>query len=295
MPLIIEGKTMKREIIIAVLLLSVLLLTGCGSRSSDAATPTATPTTEASATPEVTASPTATPVATPTAAPTEAPTPAPTATPSPAPTATPTPAPTATPSPAPEKPFVKKHPENVTVSEGGSCFFEADYINAIWAVWHFVSPDGTVDLTYENTGSRFPNMQVKNGMYSKMELSNIPLEANGWKVYCRYTNAGGYTDTNTATLTVTSAAPGDFPVVGSYMDSVSQRASMEITGVPGAYSARIHWGSSAWESTEWEFSGSFGTDGVMHFNNAAKYNVVYDASGRETRTALYTNGAGTLT
>ena len=99
-------------------------------------------------------------------------------------------------------PVVTKSPTNETVEKGGSCFFAARYQNAIWAVWHFVSPDGKTDLTYQEASRQFPTMKILNGMYSTMKLENIPLEANGWKVYCRYTNSAGSTDTASALLTV---------------------------------------------------------------------------------------------
>ena len=294
------------------LVLFCALLTGCASKAPAAPAATASPTPAATEAPAAESTPaptqsaaTSAPTATPTSAPTPTATATPTAAPTVKPTATPTPRPTAAPvvtaTPVPERPFVSKHPASATVTEGGSCTFEAGYINAIWAVWHFVSPDGKTDLTYEQIGTRFPQMQVLYGMYSKMELKNIPLAANGWKVYCRYTNNGGYTDTNPATLTVTAGtptaapAPGSFELAGRYMDSVSQRASMEITGTPVLYNVSIHWGSSAFQSTDWTFSGTFDTTGVMRFSNCTKVESIYDSNGNGSHTTRYTNGSGTLT
>lgn len=148
-----------------------------------------------------------------TPAPTDGPlpivTPAPTE--APAPTATPAPSPTATPGQAP---VVTKDPTDETVEEGGTRMFIAKYQNAIWAVWHFVSPDGQTDLTYEAAAKEFPTLVIVNGMYSDLKLQNIPLELNGWKVYCRYTNDFGSTDTKSARITVTPAptpAPTEEP------------------------------------------------------------------------------------
>lgn len=218
-------------------LLSAVILSGCTARTPNTAaepmtTPTSVPTATAPvSTPVPTAAPTAAPTASP--APTATAVPTPTAAPTPTPTPVPTPTPTATPTPVPERPFVSKHPDPVTVVEGGSCFFEAAYINAIWAVWHFVSPDGKTDLSYEQIGSQFPNMQVLNGMYSKMELRSIPLAANGWKVYCRYTNNGGSTDTNPAVLTVTAAAPAPTaaPAVNEWTETGDLSAAVAASGV----------------------------------------------------------------
>ncbi len=140
--------------------------------------------------------------ATSTPEPSPTPTPEPSPTPTPEPTPTPTPEPT--PEPAPGSPVVTKSPTDETVTEGGSCYFVARYRDATWAVWHFVSPDGSRDLTYEEAQDEFSSMEIIDGMYSTMLLKNIPLAASGWSVYCRYSNRAGFVDTNRALLTVTA-------------------------------------------------------------------------------------------
>ena len=86
-----------------------------------------------------------------------------------------------------------------------TAYFVAKYADAIWAVWHFLSPDGQTDMTYEAAASYFPTLNIINGMYSTMKLENIPMALNGWRVYCRYTNNQGSTDTGTALITVKAA------------------------------------------------------------------------------------------
>ncbi|MBR1457374.1 MAG: hypothetical protein IJ594_09505, partial [Oscillospiraceae bacterium] len=133
--------------------------------------------------------------------------PAETSTEAPAETPVPTPAatvaPTPTPTPAEGAPVVTKSPTDETVEEGGSCYFVAKYVNATWAVWHFVSPDGSRDLTYEEAQEEFRSMEIIDGMYSTMLLKEIPLAASGWRVYCQYSNKAGSVDTASALLTVT--------------------------------------------------------------------------------------------
>ena len=68
-----------------------------------------------------------------------------------------------------------------------------------------ISPDGR-DITYEEAQEEFPTVEIYNGMYSNFLLKNIPLELNGWRVYCRYSNQVGYRDTETALLTVLESA-----------------------------------------------------------------------------------------
>ena len=121
---------------------------------------------------------------------------------------TPAEQPIAQPEPTPEVnakdlPIIRKSPTDETVKVGGSAVFVAKYDNALWAVWHFVSPDGMIDLDYEQAADRFPTLEIVNGMYSRLTLNKIPLELNGWRVYCRYSNPKGYTDTGTALITVT--------------------------------------------------------------------------------------------
>ena len=149
---------MNKTRIITAAVLSLLLLAGCGSRGDSDPEPAATyapaPTATPTATPTVTPSATPAVRTTPTPAPTHAPTLALTPTPTLIPTLAPTAVPTFTPTPVPDPPFVTKHPVSVTVQEGGACQFEAGYVNAIWAVWHFVSPDGQTDITYEQIGQR---------------------------------------------------------------------------------------------------------------------------------------------
>ena len=124
------------------------------------------------------------------------------------PTPTPSPSPSAAPKPASTGlPTVTKHPTDETVDIGGECVFIANYSNAIWAVWHFVSPDGKTDYRFDDKAMQtaFPGVKVENGMYSNMSLKNIPAELNGWRVCCEYRNNSGSVRTNYATVNVRGA------------------------------------------------------------------------------------------
>ncbi len=104
-------------------------------------------------------------------------------------------------------PKVTKDPTDETVKPGESAWFVAKHTGAILARWHFVSPDGK-DYTYsdEEISKEFPEMKIVHGDQGTMQLQNIPLNANGWKVYCRYSNNSGTADTKSATITVQTAA-----------------------------------------------------------------------------------------
>ena len=55
--------------------------------------------------------------------------------------------------------------------------FIANYEDATIAVWHFVSPDGQIDMTYTGAQEFFAPVEIIDGMYSTMQLKNIPLQA----------------------------------------------------------------------------------------------------------------------
>ncbi|MBQ8075459.1 MAG: hypothetical protein IJ237_05675 [Oscillospiraceae bacterium] len=191
---------------IAAILAFVLVFALLASCSLGKPVPTPTPEPTPTPTSEPTPSPTPVPTPTPTPVPTPTPTPPPTPKPTPSPTPVPTPPPTPEPTPEPEGlPIITKHPADETVQEGTFCYFLARYEDAVFAEWHFVSPDGKRDLTYQEAAEEFPTMEIYDGMYSNLLLKKIPLEANGWKVYCRYSNKIGSRDTDMATLTVTKA------------------------------------------------------------------------------------------
>ena len=140
------------------------------------------------------------------------PEPTPYSTPVPTPVLTPSPTPFSTPAPTPAPvtptpisanlPRITKNPSSEIVEANGKCQFVTRYENADIAEWHFVSPDGTTDIGYSTAQALFPTLKIINGFAKDMTLENIPSELNGWKVYCRFSNANGYTDTATATLTV---------------------------------------------------------------------------------------------
>ncbi len=220
--------------ILVCLLCVCLLLGACGLRRSSETTITQPPVptvtvitpapdaanvtvTEATPAPEATPEPTVLPVITPapTPVPAETPVPTPVVTEAPAPVVTQAPA--STPAPA-NVPVVTKNPTDESLLEGGDAWFVARYQNAKWAVWHFVSPDGQTYWEYSSKelAGKFPGLKIEGGMYSSMHVSNIPLDMNGWRVYCRYSNSAGYVDTSSATISVSAKGTVDsskLPVV----------------------------------------------------------------------------------
>lgn len=214
----------KKYIIISIFLIIIaLIVVGCVIKDFNTRpTPTLIPT----IIPNITSTPA------PTIAPYQiTPTPKPSSivTPSPIPTAQPTPNPT----PTSIFPIITKSPTDETVKEGGECYFIAKYENATIAVWHFVSPDGQTDLTYVGAQEQFKPVEILNGMYSNLHLKNIPYSMNGWKVYCKYSNANGSAITKTALITVIPAPATPVPTTESTpAPTVEPTPSPEPTSVP---------------------------------------------------------------
>lgn len=116
--------------------------------------------------------------------------------------ATATPKVTAT--PAPEGlPVITKHPTKETVTEGGSCSFVARADNTDAYDWYFTK--GSKTYTVAEALKKFKGLKVSGEETEKLKLRKIPLELDGWKVYCVFTNEKGEIWSKTALITVKEA------------------------------------------------------------------------------------------
>ena len=208
-------------------------------------------------------------------------------------------------------PKITKSPTGETVNAGGSAWFVAKHQNAIWAVWHFVSPDGTRDLSYSDAAAVFQGLKIIGGDQSTLQLQNIPNDLNGWKVYCAFRNNAGSVNTDAAMITVSGAPapqnaaaaqsqPAGTLIVaqntssgytGSYVESVAGRGVMDITGSPALYKVHVRWSDSAYAYMEWDFSGTFSDTGILSYNDAVI--TYYDMSNNTSRVVVR-NGSGKL-
>ena len=175
----------KKLLLFTCLILSATLLSGCGS--SVKKTRTTTRPAAVTAAP-VTPSPTPVPTAAP--APTPEPTPivVPISTPVPTPSFTFPPSPVTTYAPTPVQtglPRVTKDPTDEIVPVNGECMFIARYENADLAEWHFVSPDGSLDVSYAVVQSYFPELRIIGGSSKDLTLQNIPEALNGESMLSR--------------------------------------------------------------------------------------------------------------
>ena len=175
----------KKLFLILCIALSLLMLTACGRKQKTSEK---------------------IPVETTTPVPTAIPTPVPTATPSPTPE--PTKAPVSTPAPVQiPLPKISKEPADETVTANGSCTFIAQCDNAALAEWHFISPDGSLDVGYSVVQNQFPALKITGGNTRELKLEGVPELFNGVKVYCKFSNEAGTVNTSSAQITVKSAAP----------------------------------------------------------------------------------------
>ncbi len=187
---------------------------------------------------------------------------APVYTPAPTPIPTPVPTPASTPAPVQSTyPIIKKHPTDEKVAVGGGCYFVARYENAIWAEWHFVSPDRTRDLDYAQAQQEFPTLEIINGFASTMELRSIPAELNGWRVYCRFSNHSGAVKTNTALITVTTGTDG--------APRVTKSPTGETVNVGGSCSFVARYEDAIW--AEWHFVSPDGTRDMVYTEAAMQF------------------------
>lgn len=106
-------------------------------------------------------------------------------------------------------PVVTKHPTDETVEEGGEAVFVAKAKYAQEYLWQFVSPDG---ITYDcaDAPGMFSGLKVSGANSERIVLSNIPLELNGYRIYCRFT-AGDTAASNMAKIYVTEKSETEPP------------------------------------------------------------------------------------
>ena len=131
------------------------------------------------------------------------------------------------------KPTISQHPEDAVVEPGGKAVFHAKAKGNTATTWRLRSPDGSIDLTFTNAGEQFPTLKVSGKNSNKLVLSNIPMEMDGWQIYCRYGNTSGKSDTSMATLTVLGGStPTPPPSGGKYEESEDEDEVIEGRFVP---------------------------------------------------------------
>lgn len=305
----------KRLFLILCLILALTPLTACGAKQKTpevvtvAVAPTPTPQPAPTAAPGFAPSPALAPTPVPTPYPTMQPTPFPTIQPTPFPTPMPTPYPTIAPTPFPSYaptvppsnlPRITKNPSDETVTAGGWCQFVTRYENAVLAEWHFVSPDGTLDVTYKDVQNQFPALGIIGGNTKDLTLENIPAALNGCRVYCRFSNAYGAVNTGSALLTVRSvpgvtAAPAQQRqgFEGRWAEEIAGRGQITMTyRAEGSVNVDIRWSGSAWQSYHWQMTADASGYDTMSYNDCHSWVETYYDDYHYTITDEAFNGSG---
>lgn len=95
---------------------------------------------------------------------------------------------------------ITKDPKGETVEEGGSCSFTVKGENYDYLNWYFTK--GKEVVLGKFIGEKFPTLKVSGIYDTKLKLSNIPLEMDGWSVYCEFLSDAEAVDSKTALITV---------------------------------------------------------------------------------------------
>lgn len=191
--------------------------------------------------------PTPTPEPTPTPTPTPEVTPTPEPTPTPTPTPTPEPTPTPTPTPVP-KPNITKNPTGETVDAGGSAIFIAKADGCEKYEWHFLSADGSKDLTRAQAVTYFTGLNVSGENTNTLTLGSIPSTMDGWRVCCHFSNQGGEVVSQTAIVSVrkVTASPIITQQPKAINAAVGEKVTLSIRAVsPDGGTLRYQWYRSA--------------------------------------------------
>lgn len=272
----------KKLLLILCLILALLALPACSRQPK---------------TPEVvtiTAAPTPDPI--PTAAPTPVPTPAPTPVPTPIPTPIPTPVPTLPPTPVPTPaptpvqvisnlPRITKNPTDETVTAGGKCQFVTRYENAELAEWHFVSPDGSIDVSYLALLDQFPGLKIIGGNTKDLTLEGIPEALNGVRVYCRFSNSSGSVNTGSALITVLPAqlsapAARRTGFEGRWAEEIAGRCTVEFSyRGEGSMNVNIRWSGSAWQCYYWQMTANVYRNDILVYDDGHSWVETYNDDG----------------
>lgn len=99
---------------------------------------------------------------------------------------------------------ITAQPETQTVPKGGSVTFsvKAKGLGKSAITWHFISPDGSEDITGKKLSARFKGLKVTNPNSVNIRLKKVPEEMHGWTVYCHLGKKDAGLDTEPAMLLI---------------------------------------------------------------------------------------------
>ena len=99
-------------------------------------------------------------------------------------------------------PTLTKSPTDETVYQGSSAKFIARADNADKLDWYLIEPGSYNAYTLPQAASYLNGLSYSGMGTELLQLNNIPLEMDGWKVECLFTNRYGTVVSESATITV---------------------------------------------------------------------------------------------
>ena len=82
---------------------------------------------------------------------------------------------------------------------------------------------------------------------------------------------------------------------GTYVETLAGKGTISIETENGVTNIQISWPSSAFEVSEWVFSGTFDENGVLTYDNCTKTNYVYSQDESFESEVDYKDGSGSIT
>jgi len=99
-------------------------------------------------------------------------------------------------------PVLTKSPTDESVFQGASAMFIARADEAERIDWYLVEPGSYSAYTLQEAASYIKGLTYSGDGTEVLELYNIPLEMDGWKVECLFTNSFGTVMSESATISV---------------------------------------------------------------------------------------------
>ncbi len=86
----------------------------------------------------------------------------------------------------------------------------------------------------------------------------------------------------------------DIKLTGTWSDRISQRATMEVRGGKDqVYQIHVHWGSTAFESENWNMTATFNdATGELTYKDCTRMTLTLKEDGAENEAVRYTDGKG---
>ena len=82
---------------------------------------------------------------------------------------------------------------------------------------------------------------------------------------------------------------------GEYVETIAGRATVTVTKKASGYDVWVRWPDSSSEVYNWNFTGTFNSNGVMNYTKCVKTIITFDENDNDSLKTSYTNGTGTLT